>query len=85
VAPREGKTGGAFCMSFVEDRSLVLLNWNGSFDSAQTTAHELGHAYHNTQLSQRTPLQRRLQQRASRYESTRPSVPDPATPERIHA
>ncbi len=60
VAPREGKTGGAFCMSFVDDRSLVLLNWNGSFDSAQTTAHELGHAYHNTQLSQRTPLQRRV-------------------------
>ncbi len=58
--PREGKTGGAFCMSFVEDRSLVLLNWSGSVDSAQVTAHELGHAYHNTQLAQRTPLQKRL-------------------------
>ena len=60
VEPREGKVGGAFCMSFVDDRSLVLLNWNGSFDAAQTTAHELGHAYHNTQLAQRTPLQRRV-------------------------
>jgi oligoendopeptidase F len=29
-------------------------------DSAQTTAHELGHAYHNTQLAHRTPLQRQL-------------------------
>jgi len=29
-------------------------------DSAQTTAHELGHAYHNTQLAHRTPLQRNL-------------------------
>ena len=58
--PREGKVGGAFCMSFVDDRSLVLLNWSGSVDSAQTTAHELGHAYHNTQLAHRTPLQRRL-------------------------
>lgn len=58
--PREGKTGGAFCMSFVDDRSLVLLNWSGSVDSAQTTAHELGHAYHNTQLAHRTPLQKRL-------------------------
>ena len=29
-------------------------------DSAQTTAHELGHAYHNTQLADRTPLQRQL-------------------------
>ena len=29
VAPRDGKQGGAFCMSFVDDRSLVLLNWSG--------------------------------------------------------
>jgi oligoendopeptidase F len=58
--PRDGKRGGAFCMPFIGDRSLVLLNWSGSVDSAQTTAHELGHAYHNTQLAQRTPLQKRL-------------------------
>lgn len=58
--PRDGKTGGAFCMSFTGDRSLVLLNWAGSVDSAQTTAHELGHAYHNTTLAGRTPLQRRV-------------------------
>lgn len=58
--PRDGKVGGAFCMSFVDDRSLVLLNWSGSVDSAQTTAHELGHAYHNTQLAHRTALQKRL-------------------------
>jgi oligoendopeptidase F len=57
---REGKRGGAFCMPFVDDRSLVFLNWSGSVDSAQTTAHELGHAYHNTQLAQRTALQRRM-------------------------
>ena len=60
AAPRDGKTGGAFCMPFVGDRSLVLLNWSGSADSAQTTAHELGHAYHNTTLVGRTSLQRRL-------------------------
>ncbi len=60
AAPRDGKVGGAFCMSFVGDRSLVLLNWSGSAESAQTTAHELGHAYHNTQLAHRTPMQRRL-------------------------
>jgi len=58
--PREGKVGGAFCMSFVDDRSLVLLNWSGSVDSAQVTAQELGHAYHNTQLAHRTALQKRL-------------------------
>ena len=60
ASPRDGKTGGAFCMPFVDDRSLVLLNWSGSLESAQTTAHELGHAYHNTTLAGRTPLQRQL-------------------------
>ena len=60
AGPRDGKRGGAFCMPFVEDRSLVFLNWSGSVDSAQTTAHELGHAYHNTQLAHRTELQRRM-------------------------
>ena len=60
AGPRAGKQGGAFCMPFVDDRTLVLLNWSGSVDSAQVTAHELGHAYHNTQLAQRTILQRRM-------------------------
>ena len=58
--PRDGKTGGAFCMSFTGDRSLVLLNWSGSAESAQTTAHELGHAFHNTTLAPRTALQKRV-------------------------
>ena len=58
--PRDGKTGGAFCMSFTGDRSLVLLNWSGSVNSAQTTAHELGHAYHNSTRGGRTALQRRV-------------------------
>lgn len=58
--PRDGKTGGAFCMPFVGDRSLVLLNWAASADSTQTAAHELGHAYHNVTLAGRTELQRRL-------------------------
>ncbi len=60
AAPRDGKTGGAFCARFVDDRSLVLLNWSGSMDSTQTAAHELGHAYHNTTLAGRTALQRQL-------------------------
>ncbi len=58
--PADGKVGGAFCMPFVGDRSLVLLNWSGSVEAAQTTAHELGHAYHNVTLAGRTALQRRL-------------------------
>lgn len=58
--PRSGKSGGAFCAPFVDDRSLVLLNWSGSAESAQTTAHELGHAYHNTTVAGRTALQRQF-------------------------
>ncbi len=56
--PRDGKVGGAFCMPVEGDVSRVLLNFDGSFDSVQTLAHELGHAYHNTNLGLRPPLQR---------------------------
>lgn len=58
VAPRPGKAGGAFCLPVRSDESRVLLNFGGTFDSVSTLAHELGHAYHNTQLADRTPLQR---------------------------
>ncbi len=58
--PADGKTGGAFCAPFLDGRSLILLNWSGSAESTQTTAHELGHAYHNTTLAGRTALQRDL-------------------------
>jgi pepF/M3 family oligoendopeptidase len=58
AGPRAGKVGGAFCMPVRAGESRVLLNFDGSFDSVQTLAHELGHAYHNSQLAERTPLQR---------------------------
>ena len=54
----EGKRGGAFCMPVRGDESRVLLNYSGTFDSVSTLAHELGHAYHNTNLAERTPMQR---------------------------
>jgi oligoendopeptidase F len=56
--PRAGKRGGAFCMSVRDDESRVMLNFDGSWNSVQTLAHELGHAYHNTALADRTPMQR---------------------------
>ena len=55
---REGKRGGAFCMGVTEGESRVLLNFGSTFSSVSTLAHELGHAYHNTTLALRTPLQR---------------------------
>jgi pepF/M3 family oligoendopeptidase len=57
--PRDGKEGGAYCMSVRADESRVLMNFDGSWDSANTLAHELGHAYHNVALAERAPLQRR--------------------------
>ncbi len=56
--PREGKRDGAFCMGVRGDESGVFLNFGPSFSSVSTLAHELGHAYHNTNLARRTPLQR---------------------------
>jgi oligoendopeptidase F len=58
--PRNGKRGGAFCMPIGGDRSMVFLNWTDSTSSMLTLAHELGHAYHNVQLAECTPLQRQL-------------------------
>jgi oligoendopeptidase F len=56
--PREGKRDGAFCMGMRGDESGVFLNFGPSFSSVSTLAHELGHAYHNTNLATRTPMQR---------------------------
>ena len=56
--PRAGKVQGAFCMQVRGSESRVLANYTCSYDSVKTLAHELGHAYHNVQLSSRTRLQR---------------------------
>lgn len=56
--PRVGKEGGAYCSGVRPGESRVMLNFDGSFTSVSTLAHELGHAYHNLNLAQRTPLQR---------------------------
>lgn len=56
--PREGKADGAFCMGLRKDESRVALNYSYSFNTVSTLAHELGHAYHNLNLAQRTPAQR---------------------------
>ena len=46
--PRPGKSGGAFCSGMHPlGISYVLANFEGSYGSVSTLAHELGHAYHN--------------------------------------
>lgn len=43
----EGKVGGAFCYNIIPIKeSRILMNFNNSYDSIFTLAHELGHAYH---------------------------------------
>ena len=47
--PRKGKRGGAYDTSFpLVGQSRVFMNYDGSYDSVSTLAHELGHAYHDS-------------------------------------
>lgn len=59
VGPRPGKEGGAYCTCIRPGESRVLMNFDGSFNSISTLAHELGHAYHNLNLGSRRILQAR--------------------------
>ncbi|MFW6293313.1 MAG: M3 family oligoendopeptidase, partial [Spirochaetota bacterium] len=57
--PRAGKVGGAFCISLPQaGESRILANFDGSFDSLFTLAHELGHGYHGSVLNDLPYLQR---------------------------
>lgn len=56
AAPREGKSGGAFCMAVSPDLPVyVLMNHTGKLRDAATLAHELGHGIHFT-LARKQPL-----------------------------
>ncbi len=56
--PKPGKRDGAFCMRLRKDESRILTNYKPAFGGMSTLAHELGHAYHNLCLAERTYLQR---------------------------
>jgi pepF/M3 family oligoendopeptidase len=60
AGPRVGKVGGAYCTGVRPGESRVLMNFDGSFTAVSTLAHELGHAYHNLCLKERTPIQRSI-------------------------
>lgn len=55
-APRPGKLDGAYCMGTCADESRILMNYEASFGSVKTLAHELGHGYHNLCLAGRSTL-----------------------------
>lgn len=49
--PREGKVGGAFDCGVPSAKvSRVLTNFDGTFSSIVTLAHELGHSFHDRQV-----------------------------------
>ncbi len=56
VAPKKGKTGGAFCASGVTVPTYVLLNHIDNFESLKTLAHEMGHAVHAERAKTQRPL-----------------------------
>ena len=46
--PKKGKVGGAFCSGvFKIKEPRILANFDGSFNSVCTLAHELGHGFHD--------------------------------------
>lgn len=55
--PHSGKVGGAFCENLpMIKQSRVLTNFDGAFGDIVTLAHELGHAYHGSQIESHRPL-----------------------------
>lgn len=55
--PHSGKVGGAFCENLpMIKQSRVLTNFDGAFGDIVTLAHELGHAYHGSQIETHRPL-----------------------------
>lgn len=55
--PHSGKVGGAFCENLpMIGQSRVLTNFDGAFGDIVTLAHELGHAYHGSQIETHRPL-----------------------------
>lgn len=54
--PRVGKSGGAYCIHVGQGKSRILANYEESFASVSTIAHELGHAFHHWCLRDVPPL-----------------------------
>jgi oligoendopeptidase F len=46
VYPKKGKRGGAYCWGMNTEKTFILLNHTDGLESAETLAHEMGHAIH---------------------------------------
>jgi len=49
--PRAGKQGGGLCYMLPNGRSVIRVEFHGSYDGVRMLAHELGHAYHGAVLA----------------------------------
>ena len=58
AVPRPGKVGGAYCELIQGGESRILTNYEATFANVSTLAHELGHAYHNLCLAEKSALQK---------------------------
>ncbi len=47
VYPNKGKTSGAYSSGCYDTKPYILLNFNHTFSSVETLAHELGHSIHS--------------------------------------
>lgn len=56
IFPKKGKTSGAYCWSMYQTPTVVFLNYVNNFDSVNTMAHEMGHAFHS-EMSKSQPFQ----------------------------
>lgn len=57
--PRDGKRPGGFCTtSLLTNESRIFMTYNGGIGDVLTLAHETGHAYHSSLLSDLRPFQR---------------------------
>ncbi len=54
--PNVGKQTGAYQTGCYDSPSYVLLNFDGSFDSVSTFAHEMGHAVHSMYAKENNPF-----------------------------
>lgn len=55
---RSGKVSGAYCTDMpLAKETRVLANFDGSFNTVTTVAHELGHAFHSDLVMDLPPLQ----------------------------
>lgn len=69
--PHSGKQGGAFDASAASiGESRILTNFDGSFSSIDTLAHELGHSFHDRQVQKNRPMNQNYPMQVAETAST---------------